>query len=136
MRLMRRLALWLPAGVYMLLIFHFSGQTDPFPSVTDAVWDKALHFSEYAGLALLLGRAFSGEGCSARTALVLGALTASLYGLTDETHQSLVEGRQADVRDWLGDTVGGTSGAALYAAVKRVRSSRGPSASRRDTSAR
>lgn len=30
----------------------------------------------------------------------------SLYGVSDEWHQSFVVGRQADIYDWLADTLG------------------------------
>lgn len=115
----RRASLWAPVAVYMAVIFYLSSQTDPLPLVTSVVWDKALHFGEYAGLAMLCGRAFSGEGVSRWSALILGALAASLYGLSDETHQSWVAGRQADVYDWLDDSLGGTIGAAFYLTLKR-----------------
>jgi len=32
----------------------------------------------------------------------------SLYGITDEFHQSLVPGRSPDMLDWLADTLGAT----------------------------
>jgi len=31
----------------------------------------------------------------------------SLYGLSDEWHQSYVPGRQSDAMDWLADSIGG-----------------------------
>ena len=46
----------------MAVIFYLSSEPEPLPELTAAVWDKALHFLEYAGLAVLLGRAFRGEG--------------------------------------------------------------------------
>src|SRR5438045_2679362 len=115
----RHASLWGPAVVYMALIFQLSSESAPLPGLTRLVWDKALHMVEYGGLALLLGRAFFGEGCSLWRAFFLGALTASLYGMTDEFHQLWVVGRQADVRDWLSDSLGGTWGAAGYILFQR-----------------
>ncbi|MBN1192448.1 MAG: VanZ family protein [Coriobacteriia bacterium] len=39
-------------------------------------------------------------------AAMIAVLLASLYGLTDEFHQSFVPGRMPDVTDWIVDTVG------------------------------
>ena len=59
---MRRATLWVPPLVYMGAIFHLSGESQPLPELTAHVWDKLLHLVEYAGLAVLLFRAVSGEG--------------------------------------------------------------------------
>lgn len=48
------------------------------------------------------------------------ALGALLYGLTDEYHQSLVPGREADVLDLLADTVGGLLGAITYIVIENM----------------
>jgi len=37
---------------------------------------------------------------------VLSLVIASIYGITDEFHQSFVFGRDSDVWDWVADTVG------------------------------
>lgn len=114
---MRRLLLWGPPIVYMVLVFHFSSESDPLPVVTQHVWDKLLHFSEYSGLALLFVRALRGEGLGLAGAAVLAIVLVSAYGATDEFHQSLVPLRDPDVRDWIADTLGGSLGAAAYVAV-------------------
>ena len=60
--------------------------------------DKVAHAVSFGVLALLFylatGRA------------LLSVLLASLYGVTDEFHQSLVPGRVADLFDWVADTLG------------------------------
>ena len=60
--------------------------------------DKVAHAVSFGIVALLFyfatGRA------------LLSVLLASLYGVTDEFHQSLVPGRDADLFDWIADTVG------------------------------
>ncbi len=110
----KRLLLWLPPLVYMAVIFHFSSESDPLPTVTAHVWDKLLHLSEYAVLAALLCRAFRGEGAGWPTAILFALVTTSFYGASDEWHQSFVPLRTSDVRDWLADTIGGAVGAGLY----------------------
>ncbi|MDE3155994.1 MAG: VanZ family protein [Acidobacteriota bacterium] len=108
---MRRLWLWLPPAVYMGFIFYLSSQANPLPILTLHVWDKLLHATEYAGLGVLLLRAFKGEGLTWRTAVLLTVLLTSLYGASDEWHQSFVPGRDSEVTDWYADTTGGGLGA-------------------------
>ena len=67
--------------------------------------DKVAHFAVYGLLGTLLCRAWG----SGWRAAVLALATASLFGATDEWHQSFVPGRDSDVLDWLADS----SGAAL-----------------------
>jgi VanZ family protein len=114
---MRRAMLWGPVLVYMGLIFHFSSESQPLPALTSLVWDKALHLTEYAGLGLLLCRALRGEGVGWLGAATAALLLASAYGAGDEWHQSFVPLRDADVRDWVADTLGGTVGSGVYLAA-------------------
>ncbi|MGB7217205.1 MAG: VanZ family protein [Vicinamibacterales bacterium] len=111
---MRRVSLWLPPLVYMILIFHFSSESSPMPDVTDRVWDKLLHATEYAGLAFLVCRALMGEGVGWLLAACAALLLTSAYGASDEWHQAFVPLRSVDVRDWLADTIGAALGAAIY----------------------
>src|SRR5262249_38217578 len=99
-----------PAIAWMALIFYLSSQSDPAPAVTSLIWDKGLHGGGYAVLGLLFARAWRAEGKSVWTAAVLAAVCASLYGASDEVHQIFTPMRQADVRDWVADTAGGTFG--------------------------
>ena len=103
----------------MAVIFHLSSESDPLPELTAAVWDKALHFVEYAGLAVLLGRAFLGEGTSPGRAFLAAVVVASLYAASDEIHQICVPGREPALRDWLAGSIGAIGGAALYVATVR-----------------
>lgn len=83
------------------------------------------HFVEY----LLFGAALANAlrlHVSPRRALVLAVVVASLYGVTDELHQSFVPMRSCDPLDWLVDTVaaavGGLAAHALLAQRKKKRS--------------
>ena len=114
MSVSRRVALWLPPIVYMWVIFHLSSESDPLPVLTAHVWDKLLHLTEYGGFAALVCRALLGEGLGWQAAVTGAIAAASLYGASDEWHQSFVPMRDADVHDWLADTLGGTAGAAVY----------------------
>jgi len=104
----------------MLLIFHFSSESNPLPALTAVVWDKALHAIEYAGLAFLLCRALVGEGLGWSAAIGLALVLASAYGASDEWHQLSVPGRDSDVHDWVADTVGGGLGSIAFSAIARL----------------
>jgi VanZ family protein len=111
---MRRAMLWLPPVAIMLVIFSLSSQSRPLPLLTEHVWDKLLHFIEYAALGAAWYRALRGEGMSAASALVAAAVATAAYGVSDEWHQSFVPLRDASIRDWLTDLLGGAAGAAFY----------------------
>ena len=121
----RRVSLWAPPLCYAALIFYLSSQSAPLPPLVPVVWDKALHAMEYAGLALLLCRALRGETVSWWRSVVFALIVASVYAATDEGHQLLVAGRDADVRDWLAASVGAAIGPGVYAwVVTRIRERR------------
>lgn len=72
--------------------------------------DKVAHFSVYGLLATLLCR-LGRRGW--RTA-VCALLAASLYGISDEWHQSFTPGRSVEVADWVADTSGAALAVTLY----------------------
>jgi VanZ family protein len=60
------------------------------------------------GLGVVIARALAG-GFPPRITLrlaLIGLAIASLYGVTDEWHQSFVAGRSADIADWYSDSIG------------------------------
>ena len=118
---MRRLLLWLPAVLYMALIFYSSSQSDPAPTLTHAVWDKLLHGGGYALLGVLFGLGLRGEGLSVGKTVILAIVLTSLYAASDEYHQSFTPQRQSDIDDWLADSIGGTAGAAMFGAAVKMK---------------
>jgi VanZ family protein len=116
---LRRLDVWLPPLALMAAIFFLSAQPslDSGLGVLDLIGRKLLHFAIYALLCFLWWRAFATVMGSGRAA-VAALLAASAYAVTDEFHQSFVEGRSGTVLDWAIDT----AGAAL--AAMRLRSRR------------
>jgi len=90
---------------YCGLIWFLSDQPVlPVPQLFH-MQDKLIHAGAYAVMAWLLWHA----GRVHLSAMLLATLTVlfcSLFGFTDEWHQYYVSGRQADVYDWLADTVG------------------------------
>jgi len=68
--------------------------------------DKLIHATAYALMSLLAWRVFV-DNFKVKLWLVLFSLFfCSLYGVSDEYHQSFIDGRDADVWDWLADTIG------------------------------
>jgi VanZ family protein len=123
--LRRTLLAFLPAAVYAGILFALSAQPNPLPFLPPELLlqDKLLHGLAYTVLGALLVPGLRAAGCSARCAVLLAVALASVYGATDEIHQSFVPGRNADVLDWVADTLGATLGAAATAtlALRRPR---------------
>jgi len=101
-----------PANVWLLLlcgycglIYYLSDQSHvPVPDVFD-FQDKLIHAFAYGVMAFLFWQAWRGR-LSLRLLAVLTVVFCSLFGVTDEWHQSFVPGRDASFFDWLADTMG------------------------------
>ncbi|HEX5647286.1 MAG TPA: VanZ family protein [Nitrospira sp.] len=111
---------WGPVCAYAGLIFYLSSQPHPeeqLPSFVVLLSDKVLHVIEYAVLGALFHRGFHwGADVSWRPwAVPLAVVCASLYGGSDEFHQSFVPFRESSWLDWVADTVGAGVGAAAMA---------------------
>jgi VanZ family protein len=101
----RRLRAWAPALLYMAGIFVASAQpTVRLPRLDHS--DKVLHFAAYAGLGATLAYAGAGTALGPLPLIAIG----SLYGASDEIHQSYVPGRTPDLLDWVADTLGAVAG--------------------------
>jgi VanZ family protein len=113
-----RLDLWLPPVVLMGVIFALSAQPslDSGLGLIDLIGRKLLHFSEYALLCFLWWRPLATVTTPRRAAL-WAFLIASGYAVTDELHQTFVEGRHGTPVDWLIDS----AGAAVAALALRTR---------------
>ncbi len=100
------MSLWGPVIAYMAVIFYFSSLHEaPLPP---GVGDKPAHAFGYLGFGMVIARALAG-GMPPRITLrqvLIGLAIASLYGVTDEWHQSFVAGRTADIADWYSDSLG------------------------------
>lgn len=123
----RVLVAWIPAILYMALIWAVSSMSAPeFPVRAFPFRDKGAHAVLYSGLAFLVAhaclRSFEGRP-RIRIALVACFVTI-MWGFLDEVHQAFVPGRSADVIDLLADGVGALVGAstrfAAGAVVQRV----------------
>lgn len=98
----------------MAVIFVLSGQEslDSGLGWIDTVLRKLVHFGEYALLCALWWRALRAV-LGHEQALLLAVVLASAYAASDEYHQSFVAGRQGTLVDWLIDTAGALTAAAL-----------------------
>ena len=116
-----RLDLWLPPVVLMGVIFAFSAQPslDSGLGVIDLIGRKLIHFAEYALLCFLWWRPLATVTTPRRAALY-AFLIASGYALTDEFHQSFVEGRHGTPVDWLIDSAGAAAAALRLRTLDRT----------------
>jgi VanZ family protein len=108
----------------MGLIFYFSAQTnfDFVPErwqVDPVSW--AVHFGEYAVLALLLWQALRATPRLSRRAASLAFALTVLYAISDEWHQFYVPGRYSDVRDVMVDALGALVALLLAQRLQRPR---------------
>ena len=100
---------WLPFVLWALIIFSFSATTTP--AVSQVQWKnfvikKAIHIAEYAFFTILLFRALKKSGINSGRALVYAFVSASIYGATDEYHQTYTPGRDSRIRDVIIDASG------------------------------
>jgi len=113
----KKIIFWLPAIVWMLIIFYFSAQPVLHASdnqTQDFVIKKSAHFTEYGILAILIFFASLKTIALSKKNLILLSLGLTfLYASSDELHQRFVPGRQSAFRDVLIDTTGGLTALAL-----------------------
>jgi VanZ family protein len=120
-----RILRWLPALIWMGVIFYWSSQSalpiDDVPN-NDA-WHKLGHIAEFAILAMLLALAL---GTRPRF-LIVACAVALVNGIVDEFHQSFVPGRHAQVETVVLDSVvAGVTLIIVWLGSSRLRRSRAP----------
>lgn len=115
----RRLLRWLPALAWMGVIFGLSSMRG---SSVPGDFSVAGHLSVYLVLGAAYGFALAPHRSPVRV-VCLAVVIASLYGISDEFHQSFVPGRQPDVMDWATDTIGALAGVWLFL-LARARTAR------------
>ena len=123
-RLLHAVVEWLPAVLWAVVIYRLSAT--PGSQVPPWLPAPAGHFAEYALLGACLVIPFQRR--PVWVAVIVAVVTASVYGITDEWHQSFVPGRMPDVADWAVDTAGAIAGASLAAWVVVRRARRAASA--------
>lgn len=99
---------WLPAVLWMAFIFYLSAQSRPLRTPPTGL-SYIAHFGEYAVLAFLLFWAQLSRGSwkgRLTLSLAISFILATLYGASDEFHQSFVPGRDASPLDVAADATG------------------------------
>ena len=101
------LIFWLPAIVWMGVIFTFSSIPDLKTDLKeDFILRKIAHILEYAILTFLLIRGLRQEKLNIRKIIIFSLIFAVFYALTDEYHQTFILGRQGTLRDVGIDSIG------------------------------
>ncbi|MDB6168519.1 MAG: VanZ family protein [Verrucomicrobia bacterium] len=100
--------LW-PVALGLGIFFASSRSRLAGPDIQDS--DKVVHFLVFGLLASLVCRL--GRGWRAAAWAVLAV---SLFGISDEWHQSFVPGRDCSAMDWLADTLGAALAVTVYTA--------------------
>ena len=114
MTLLKKASYWLPALLWMSIIFYLSSKQSPTHSNILA-WLG--HLIEYSTLAFLLMIALTATVKLTRRRLILAAaFIAIFYGATDEVHQLFVPGRFADLSDLYMDGLGAIVGITFFVA--------------------
>ncbi len=106
---------WLPVYLYAAFIFALSSIPKSLPGLRVPFLDKGIHIIEYGIFGYLLARALKNSTLNVikinfRMAAVVFA---TLYGFTDEFHQSFVAQRCATLGDVIVDGVGAALGAII-----------------------
>lgn len=105
----RILNLWLPTIIWGLVIFFFSAF--PTEKTSEIFWQdfilkKLAHIVEYGIFAILIYRSYKESGIEKSKAGIYAVLSALIYGVSDEFHQSFTPGREPAFRDVIFDTIG------------------------------
>lgn len=111
---------WLPVLIYCYIIFNFSSRESIrlIPSVSHI--DKVLHMVAYGVLGILLVRAFQKTSTYNRKRIALLAIIfATIYGISDEIHQSFVVSRTADIYDVIFDFLGAAIAVQIYSLLSQ-----------------
>ena len=118
-KLKRFVFYWLPLILYCLLIYIQSANPSPEQIPSFPFVDKVLHFVAYGIMGILFYRAYQTLRIknNIQMLMLLSVVSASLYGISDEIHQSFVPFREAEVADVIADMLGAASGVLLYQLV-------------------
>jgi VanZ family protein len=112
MKLKYYLFYWLPVYLYAGLIFFLSSLSDPTEKIGVKInflfADKITHFFIYGFLCFLIIRAlsFSKKNFSIKSIYLISIIFSTLYGITDEIHQSFVPLRSVEISDIFANFLG------------------------------
>jgi len=105
--------------LYCVFIYWLSDQPSLPTPMLFMHQDKVMHAGAYFILAFFTVRAFRHRSTSLPILIISSLIFASLYGASDEWHQSFVSGRMSDTHDWLADTLGAVFFLSFYYRYQR-----------------
>ncbi len=117
---------WLPVLIYCYIIFYLSSRESITLIPSIQYIDKVIHMAEYGVLGILLFRAFQKTLTYNRSTriVLLSIIFATIYGISDEIHQSFIPSRTADIYDAIFDLLGAAIAAQGYSLLsKKVKKS-------------
>jgi len=98
---------WLLVILWMAAIFILSAIPNLKTELEqDFLLRKIAHMVEFGILTFLFFRAISAQGGSPHKAIIFSFIFSLFYALTDEYHQTFIEGRQGALRDVGIDSIG------------------------------
>jgi VanZ family protein len=107
---------WLPLIAYCVFIYIQSSYPSPERLPSFQFSDKLLHFGAYAVMGVLFYRAYQTLPVKNNFQLVvlLSMISTSIYGVSDEIHQSFVPYRDGSFLDVIADILGAVCGVYVY----------------------
>lgn len=113
MKCLKTILRWLPALFIFGCSWYLSSQEtiEHIPTFWNA--DKLVHCICFAGLAFWVAFAV-GTKPSSQWKIVLPVIIVSVWGITDEIHQSFTPGRESSLFDWCADTLGAVIGSLAF----------------------
>jgi len=107
---------WLPALIYVAVIFTISAQPGLRAPLEFRNSDKLYHLLEYLLLGVLIARVLANLRPAARPlpAGLMAVAIAALIATSDELFQSTVARRQSSVYDGVADTLGAALGVLIF----------------------
>ncbi len=107
------------AILYGLVIIGLSSVPgENFPEAAWLAHDKMIHFGEYGLFSALVARAVNTRVTAGGRIFLITFLLAGLFGMLDESYQSLIPGRDSSVYDWIADVTGILLGSWVYLWLK------------------
>ncbi|SJM89222.1 VanZ family protein [Crenothrix polyspora] len=93
---------------YCAWIYWLSAHSSLKPPIDFGILyqDKLYHAGAYFIMSVLAYRSFKHFIACSDVLIIVSIVFCSIYGITDEWHQSFVIGRSSDVIDWFADSVG------------------------------
>lgn len=118
----RFISLWGPVILFAALVFVISSMSSPIDEAPFPLFDKIAHITEYTLFAMLLFRALQGtwNGMSFFWLAFITVMITLIYGASDELHQSFVEARTSDIKDWAADGMGAIAAMTAIFLKRRV----------------